>query len=87
MYYFFSKIKEINIIKLLSKLSFFVFFIHVLVLEILWFAIFKNIFINFGGLIAGNLIFDCFYFISVLFVSYFIAFLIHKIPKLSKLTG
>lgn len=69
-----------KIIKTFSKLSFFVFFIHVIVLEQFWNVIGKKI-------IGGEIIFNFLFFFAVAGVSYLIAYVVHKIPYLSRLTG
>lgn len=72
-YYIFSKVtlpKEI--IKQLSSLSFLVFFIHTLILEL----VFKNL--NLG---------DMQLFLVVSTISFVVAYLLHQIPKLSVITG
>ncbi len=70
--------------KTLSRLSFFVFFIHVIILEQLWNWGFKNIFSEKS---AEQLWFDPVFFLSVAGISFGIAFLIHKVPYLSRITG
>jgi surface polysaccharide O-acyltransferase-like enzyme len=65
-------ITKFDLIKLLSRLSFFVFFIHVFILEAVW-----KIFI-FNDLVL---------FTVVTFISFLLAFLVSKIPYLSKLTS
>lgn len=72
------------VIKTLSRLSFFVFFIHVIILELVWYTVGKNIFqLQF----ARDLWWDPFYFITVTLISFSIAYAAHKVPKLSKLSG
>jgi probable poly-beta-1,6-N-acetyl-D-glucosamine export protein len=80
-YGFFSKLAlNEKIIRAFSGLSFFVFFIHVIILELFWKLI--------GQKIAGQeLFFNLFFFFSVATISYSIAYLTHKIPQLPKLTG
>jgi len=85
LYWVFDKnILDASIIKTLSRLSFFVFFIHVLVLEALWYSIGVKIF---QLRLAQNLWWDPAYFIAVSLISFSIAYASHKIPYLSKLTG
>lgn len=71
----------------LSKLSYLVFFIHVIILENTW----KYIGIPIFNLMSKNpfkiLAFDISFFGSVTIISFFIAYLIHKVPHLSKITG
>lgn len=81
LYGFFSRSRlNEKIIRTFSRLSFFVFFIHVIILESFWNIIGKKI-------IGTELFFNLIFFISVAGFSYAIAYLIHKIPHLSKLTG
>ena len=70
--------------KTLSRLSFFVFFIHVIILEQLWYWGFKSIF---SEKFVAQLWFDPVFFLSVAGVSFGLAFIAHKIPYLSKITG
>jgi hypothetical protein len=77
----FENVREevFNVIKELSQLSYLVFFIHVIILEEIWKYFGHNIF---------NLpAFDLIFFTSVAALSFGVAYLIHKIPHLSKLTG
>jgi probable poly-beta-1,6-N-acetyl-D-glucosamine export protein len=86
-YYVFSKISANNLlIKKLSKLSFFVFFIHVIVLEFLW----KNFGIHMfrtNKHIIEQIWFDPAFFLAVSCLSFFIAYLAHKIPLLLRFTA
>ena len=87
MYWLFDrKLKFIPLIKTLSKLSFFVFFTHIIVLEALWYGFAKNVFETHKA-IAQALWYDPLYFLAVTIISFFVAFIVHKIPYLSKLTG
>jgi surface polysaccharide O-acyltransferase-like enzyme len=75
-----------TLISRFSKHSFFVFFIHVAVLEFFWKYLGKSFFPvteNF----FGKVIFDPIFFAVVAIVSFLIAKFIHKIPKLIKLIG
>jgi len=85
LYWLFNRnILNVPIVKVLSRLSFFVFFIHVLILEILWYLIGVKFFqLQF----AQSLWWDPLYFIAVTLISFSIAYIVHKIPYLSKLTG
>lgn len=65
-----------NIIKKIASYSFFVYFIHIIYIEIIW-KILPN------SLLSFTLI----PFLIVTLVSYLSAFLIHKIPQISKITG
>lgn len=79
IYEFFVKTDfEHNFVKKLSKLSFFVYFVHVLILEIFWeYLRHYTSYFGFGAIL----------FICVSLGSFLIAALIHKIPKISKITG
>jgi surface polysaccharide O-acyltransferase-like enzyme len=84
-YYLFDRnIFNSFVLKTISKLSFFVFFVHVIILEGMWYLIGIKIFqLQF----AQNLWWDPIYFSAVTLISFFIAYIAHKIPYLSKLTG
>jgi probable poly-beta-1,6-N-acetyl-D-glucosamine export protein len=86
-YYLFeyTKLKDSFIFRF-SKHSFFVFFIHVAILEVFWKYLGKYIF-NITGGVLGKIIFDPIFFAIVAIVSFLIAKFIHKIPKLQKLIG
>lgn len=88
MYWIFDrKLKFISIIKAFSRLSFFVFFTHIIVLEALWYGFLKNAFEVSHKTIAQTLWYDPLYFLLVTIISFAVAFIVHKIPYLSKLTG
>jgi hypothetical protein len=80
-------LKFVSIIKALSKLSFLVFFTHIIFLEALWYGFLKNVFEASHKTIAQTLWYDPFYFLIVTIISFSFAFIVHKIPYLSKLTG
>ncbi len=73
--------------KKLSDASFFVFFIHVIILENVWKLVGKSLFNSFGSMPVGKIIFDPIFFGVVLGLSFLAAFLIRKIPFASKVTG
>lgn len=75
-----------QIILKLSKLSFFVFFIHVAIIYTFW-NVAEPLFIQTEKSLFGNLLFSLCFFFFVTGLSFFIADLIHRIPKISKLTG
>lgn len=81
------KLKFISAIKTFSRLSFFVFFTHVIFLEAIWYGFLKNVFEQSHGTIAQTLWYDPLYFLAVTIISFGVAFIVHKIPYLSKLTG
>lgn len=79
-YYFFNNIKlNLTLVKTLSSLSFFVFFSHIIVLEKIWVLI--------GTPPQPTLWYNLAFFFLTAAVSFLIAYLIRKIPYLSKLTG
>lgn len=71
----------------LSKLSFFVFFVHVLIQYILWDNVVAFFIKIYGKQILTNIWVDPLLFTFIAGVSFMIAFLIHKIPDAYKLTG
>lgn len=83
----FEKLIKPNFLQKLSKLSFFVFFIHVVVLEKFWSLIGKNLFDLMSQNSLGKILFDPIFFIITASISFFVAFIIHKVPKLNKITG
>lgn len=88
LYWVFNRnLKFINAIKKLSRLSFFVFFIHVIILETVWSLIGLKLLQMTNGKIIYNIWFDPLFFLLVLSISFSIAFIAHKIPYLNKLTG
>ncbi len=89
IYYLFNnkKLVSIPVIKTLSRLSFFVFFVHVIVLEILWYTIALGIFKKSQMHIAEQVWYDPLFFFLVASFSFLIAYLAHKIPMLSRLSG
>lgn len=70
--YFLANKFSLRILNQVSKLSFFVFFIHVIILEIL------------SKYLANN---DLLFFAGVSIISILIAYLVHKLPYIEKLTG
>ena len=71
----------------LSKLSFFVFFVHVLVQYLFWNSIVVPLMELTGKAILTTFWFTPLLFLSISTISFSIAFVIHKIPNLSKVTG
>lgn len=71
----------------ISKISYLVFFIHIIVLEFYWKNIGLKLFNN-TSLTAINVFYmDTLFFIAVATSSFLIAVLAHKIPKLNVITG
>lgn len=81
------KLKFANLIRKLSRLSFFVFFIHVIILETAWSLIGLKLLQMTNGSIIYNIWFDPLYFLIITIISFSIAFVAHRIPYLNKLTG
>lgn len=80
LFYAFDKSHlQFTFIEKLSKLSFLVFFIHVIILE--------NVWKYFGQNNYGFLGFDFIYFTVVTIISFGLAYFLHKIPRISKLIG
>jgi len=79
--------KENRYIKIISDLSFLVFFVHVIILEIVWMYFGKSLFNFIGQTVVGKAVFDPLFFAMVCTISFAVAHLFHKIPKLHKLTG
>jgi len=88
LYWLFDRrLKFIGFVKKLSHLSFFVFFIHVIILEALWHGIGLRLLQATNGKIIEQVWFDPLYFSAVTIISFAIAYLAHKIPYLNRLTG
>lgn len=73
--------------KRISELSYFVFFIHVVILEAVWSFFGKTLFNIFSTNVIGKIVFDPILFLSVGGLSFLIAWLVRKIPYISRLTG
>ncbi|EKE13371.1 MAG: hypothetical protein ACD_13C00022G0012 [uncultured bacterium] len=88
LYYFFENTKNRNsIIERFSKHSFFVFFVHVAVLEGVWTAFAKSLFNLLGSDVAGKFLFDPLFFGVVTSLSFGLSYLVHKIPGAEKVMG
>ncbi len=73
----------------ISHLSYFVFFVHVFILEVVWQygeGAFFSSYIAGRGMFA-DASFSLFFTCSVCFLSFLLAYIFHKIPKLSSITG
>ena len=82
-----KNLEKLSIIKTLGRLSFFVFFIHVIILEAIWLAVGSVLYHQTNGHIAEQIWYDPLFFFTVTFLSFLIAYLAQKIPGLSKITG
>ncbi len=77
---------HMGVIKLLSRLSFFVFFVHVIVLESVWAILGKKIFFATHSAFQQAW-FDALFFTFVAGISFFLAFVVQNIHFLRKITG
>jgi uncharacterized membrane protein YciS (DUF1049 family) len=87
LFFFFGKIKNFKLTKNLSRLSFFVFFVHIIFLEIIWNKIGIRLFNPINPNIGLQFLFDIAFFSVVSFLSFLTAYIIHKIPYLEKIFG
>ncbi len=88
LYYFLSKyIIFFPFAKTLAKLSYVVFFIHVFLLEIIWYVAGKNVFLSTHLSTTQQIWFDPLFFLITALLSFFIAFTVQKIPILRKVSG
>lgn len=71
----------------LSKLTFFVFFIHVLIQHLIWEGLVKSLISDFGAGFLGSFWATPILFIFISTFSFAIAYFVHKIPGASKITG
>lgn len=85
-YIFNKKFFQPSVVKNISKLSFFVFFIHVIVLELAWSNVGISLYKS-NPQMVKQLWFDPLFFSVVAGISFAAAFVAHKIPYLSRLTG
>jgi surface polysaccharide O-acyltransferase-like enzyme len=86
--YVFERIRlSVSLVDTLSRLSYFVFFIHVAVLEFIWSHAGLWLYQNTRVGLTPPLWFDPLFFISVSAISFLTAYIAHKIPLLSRLTG
>lgn len=69
-----------------AKHSFFVFFVHVAVLEIFW-RYFGQYAFSMNGTLFGKIIFDIVFFTALTVVSFVAAKIVHKFPNASRLLG
>lgn len=78
---------QFAIVERFSKLSYLVFFIHVIVLELIWKYLGHSLLSLLTKNDIGKVIFDPIFFFLVATISFVIAHLIHKIPHFSNITG
>lgn len=76
-----------NFIIKLSKLSFFVFFVHVMIQNLIWINIIEPFIELNGRWLIYQVWIDIFLFLSISFISFVMAFILHRIPYASKITG
>jgi surface polysaccharide O-acyltransferase-like enzyme len=87
-YYLFENTKlRDSIINKFSRHSFLVFFVHVVVLEGLWAFVGKSLFAILSQNILGKIVFDPLFFGTTAFISFAIAFALHKISGIVQLIG
>ncbi|MBI5123051.1 acyltransferase [Candidatus Roizmanbacteria bacterium] len=88
LYYFLNKnVIYSSVIKMFARLSFVVFFIHVIVLEAVWALIGKTIFLTIHTSFIQQVWFDPLFFACTVTLSFLLAFVIQKIPILRKVSG
>jgi surface polysaccharide O-acyltransferase-like enzyme len=88
LFHLFEKTKfQFSFTEKLSRLSFLVFLIHVIVLEEAWSFFGKSLFILMTGNIIGKILFDPIFFGIVAGTSFLIAYLLHKIPRIQGIIG
>lgn len=88
LYFLFTRWKFFpKLIKTLSRLSFFVFFVHVLILELIWRTWGSLLFHTTNTHIAENIWYDPLFFGVIVSLSFGVAYLVHKIPYAAKITG
>ncbi len=88
LYAFFDKSRKFEAqIRLLSRLSFLVFFIHIIILERFWALVGQDLFYRTSSFPGQQFWFNPLFFVSVAGISYIVAYLVQKIPLVSKLTG
>lgn len=88
LYYLFDKSHFVSSPrKALSNASFFIFFVHVIILEEVWTLFGHSLFNSMTNSVTGRIIFDPLFFGVVFGISFLLAFLIRKIPFASKITG
>jgi surface polysaccharide O-acyltransferase-like enzyme len=88
LYYFITRyVTPFGFIKILARLSFLVFFIHVIVLEIIWRIVGKTLFFIIHTNFSQQFWYDPFFFSLTIIVSFIFAFIIQKIPYLKAISG
>jgi len=87
-FHLFEKTKlQFSVVEKLSRLSFLVFLVHVIVLEVAWSFFGKSLFSLMSQNILRKALFDPILFIIVVCASFLFAFILHKIPKFHRLIG
>lgn len=88
LFYLFEKsLKNKKLILYFSRLSFFVFFIHVWIQSLIWNNIVEGVLVKSYPSILLNWWFDVTLFASITIISFGIAALAHKIPFVKNITG
>ncbi|SRR5258706_7380575 len=88
LYYLLTQnISHFPFAKSLAKLSYVVFFVHVISLEVIWYIVGKNVFFATHSNVTQQIWFDPLFFALTAFISFSLAFILSKIPFLKKVTG
>lgn len=81
---FYSKRNDFKkLIVELSKISFFAFFIHVIILHYIW----QVALIHFDRSIYTSFVFDILIFLFITSITFITGYLVHKLPYVAKITG
>lgn len=88
LYYFSQKkIGKKSAIQTLSRLSFFVFFVHVIILEFVWDTAGHTIFQQIHPVMNTQIWFDVLFFAFTAGISFLLAYMAQKIPLLRNISG
>ncbi len=72
---------------LLSKLSFFVFFVHIAFLYLFWNTLGRNLLQSLPENILFDILYNLFFFVTVAILSFLAAWIIHTLPWVKRITG
>ncbi len=88
LFFVFTKVVRVNrALQTVSKLSFFVFFVHVAILYLFWYGVGEGMLKKIGAKQPQETLYELLFFAFVTITSFALGFLFHKIPKLRMLTG
>lgn len=88
LYYFLGGSNRLgSILAKFSQHSFFVFFIHVAILEWIWRLVGLNLFGKVSANLVGKIVFDPIFFGSVALISFVTAYFLHKVPGVKWFLG